>query len=64
MFSLAVFNMLFFQINVKETKNNPLGDHMPGPEESWCGRRQSKNRPDISNPFDENSKNLIEKDVV
>jgi hypothetical protein len=34
--------MVFFQVNVTETKNNPLGDHMPGPEESWSGRKKNK----------------------
>lgn len=45
MFLIVVVDMLFFQFNVKETKNNPLSDHMPGPEESWSGVRKNKNLP-------------------
>lgn len=58
MFLLVVFNMLFFQFNVKETKNNPLGDHMPEPEESWPCFRKDKNR---SNHKDEKTEKLINK---
>uniref|UniRef100_A0A914EJQ0 Major facilitator superfamily (MFS) profile domain-containing protein n=1 Tax=Acrobeloides nanus TaxID=290746 RepID=A0A914EJQ0_9BILA len=39
---VVLLDMVFFQVNVTETKNNPLGDHMPGPEESWSGRKKNK----------------------
>uniref|UniRef100_A0A914ECR7 Major facilitator superfamily (MFS) profile domain-containing protein n=1 Tax=Acrobeloides nanus TaxID=290746 RepID=A0A914ECR7_9BILA len=40
MFLLVIADMIFFQLNIKETKNNPLSDHMPGEEESWFGRKK------------------------
>ena len=40
MFVLVVADMLFFQFAIKETKNNPMSDHMPGKEESWCERKK------------------------
>uniref|UniRef100_A0A914EM50 Major facilitator superfamily (MFS) profile domain-containing protein n=1 Tax=Acrobeloides nanus TaxID=290746 RepID=A0A914EM50_9BILA len=43
---------------VAETKNNPLGDHMPEPEESWPCFRKDKNR---SNHKDEKTEKLINK---
>uniref|UniRef100_A0A914EEA4 Uncharacterized protein n=1 Tax=Acrobeloides nanus TaxID=290746 RepID=A0A914EEA4_9BILA len=45
MFLLVVFDMLFFQFNVTETKNNPLSDHMPGKNESWSCLRKNNNLP-------------------
>jgi hypothetical protein len=42
MFFIVIFDMLFFHFNVKETKNKPLSDHMPGSEESWSNRKKYK----------------------
>lgn len=40
MLALVSVDMILYQINIKETKGNPQPDNMPGPEESWCGKRE------------------------
>ena len=64
MFSLVVFEMLLFQFNVKETRGSPLSDYMPGPEESWSGRKKNRSLPTTLaelKPIDKTSQLLMKR---